>query len=79
MIQAYGLKTHIWNNNLRSVLLLVLFPVLLLGLAYAAMLIYFGLTSNMSPSEGLIFAADYDDRHVDQGAISHAFSAAACL
>ena len=59
MIQAYGLKTHIWNNNLRSVLLLVLFPVLLLGLAYAAMLIYFGLTSNMSPSEGLIFAADY--------------------
>ena len=59
MMQAYGLKTHIWNNNLRSIALLVLFPVLLLGLAYAALLIYFGLTSNMAPGEGLLFAADY--------------------
>lgn len=61
-MQAYGLKTHIWNNNLRSILLLILFPMLLLGLAYAGMLIYFGLTSNMSPGQGLVYAADYMPR-----------------
>ena len=33
MIKAYGLKTHIWNNNLRSVLLLIFFPILILLLA----------------------------------------------
>src|SRR4051812_22854957 len=32
---AIGLQTHIWNNNIRSSLLLVGFPVLLLGLVYA--------------------------------------------
>jgi heat shock protein HtpX len=32
---AYGLQTHIWNNNLKSVLLLAGFPVLLLLLMYA--------------------------------------------
>lgn len=58
MMQAYGLKTHIWNNNLRSVLLLIMFPILLLGLAYAAMLIYYGLTSEMSTGQGLAYAAD---------------------
>lgn len=59
MIQAYGLKTHIWNNNLRSILLLILFPVLLMGLAYAVLLIYFGVTSDMSAGEGLVYAADF--------------------
>lgn len=32
---AIGLQTHIWNNNIRSGLLLAGFPVLLLGLVYA--------------------------------------------
>jgi heat shock protein HtpX len=32
---AVGLQTHIWNNNLRSALLLAGFPVLLLSLVYA--------------------------------------------
>lgn len=32
---AVGLKTHIWNNNLKSLALLAGFPVLLLILAYA--------------------------------------------
>lgn len=32
---AIGLQTHIWNNNIRSALLLAGFPVLLLGLVYA--------------------------------------------
>lgn len=57
MMQAYGLKTHIWNNNLRCIILLALFPVLLLALAYALILIFAGLTSDMSTGEGLSYAA----------------------
>lgn len=34
MIQATGLQTHIWNNNLRSALLLAGFPVLLVGMIW---------------------------------------------
>jgi heat shock protein HtpX len=33
-MEAVGLQTHIWNNNLRSALLLAGFPVLLIGLVY---------------------------------------------
>ncbi len=33
-MRAVGLKTHIWNNNLRSTFLLAGFPVLLLGMIY---------------------------------------------
>ena len=58
MIKAYGLRTHIWNNNLRSILLLILFPVLLLALAYAVMLLWVGYTTDMSTGEGLAFAID---------------------
>lgn len=36
---AYGLQSHIWNNNLKSVLLLAGFPVLLLMLFYGLVLI----------------------------------------
>ena len=35
---AVGLKTHIWNNNFKSVLLLAGFPVLLVGLVWAGQL-----------------------------------------
>ena len=58
-MQAYGLKTHIWNNNLRSILLLILFPILLLGLSYAVLLIYLGVTSNLSLEEGAAAAIDF--------------------
>ncbi len=34
-MSAAGLKTHIWNNNLRSVLLLASYPLLICGLAWA--------------------------------------------
>lgn len=34
-MEAVGLQTHIWNNNLRSTLLLAGFPVLLIGLTWA--------------------------------------------
>jgi heat shock protein HtpX len=37
-VQAVGLKTHIWNNNLRSTFLLAGFPVLLILLVYTLQL-----------------------------------------
>ncbi|MES1201695.1 MAG: M48 family metallopeptidase [Pseudomonadota bacterium] len=39
---AYGLQTFIWNNNLKSVLLLLGFPVLLIVLTYGLFLLYAG-------------------------------------
>ena len=40
---AYGLQTHIWSNNWRSVLLMAGFPVLLALVEYALFLLYAGL------------------------------------
>ena len=53
---SYGLKTHIWNNNLRCILLLILFPVLLLLLAFAFVLLFTGYTQDGSSAEGLTYA-----------------------
>lgn len=54
MLQAYGLKSHIWNNNLRCIMLLILFPVLLMGLAYALLVIFIALAGDsQSPLDGL--------------------------
>ncbi|WP_323761141.1 M48 family metallopeptidase [Maricaulis sp.] len=39
---ATGLRTHIWNNNLRSVFLLAAFPVLLVAIGYALTLLMTG-------------------------------------
>ena len=39
---AVGLQTYIWNNNIRSTLLLLGFPVLLLGMVYAFVLLLMG-------------------------------------
>ncbi len=58
MMEAYGLKTHIWNNNLRSVFLLVAFPVLLLVLAYGLILLYLGFAEDMRFEQGLFYAAE---------------------
>lgn len=41
---AFGLQTHIWNNNWKTVLLMAGFPVLLLLVTYALFLLYAGLT-----------------------------------
>ncbi|MEQ1706821.1 MAG: M48 family metallopeptidase [Terricaulis sp.] len=41
---AYGLQTHIWNNNSKSVLLMLGFPVLLLLLTYGLFLLFAGLS-----------------------------------
>ena len=43
MFKAYGLQTHIWGNNSKSLLLLAGFPVLLILLTYALFLLYAGL------------------------------------
>ena len=37
---AYGLSTHIWNNRLKSILLLAGFPFLLLLIAFAFALLF---------------------------------------
>jgi len=55
---AYGLKTHIWNNNFKSVMLLILFPVLILALIYAGLLFWAGYIDGASTQEGLAFAYD---------------------
>ena len=41
-MQAVGLQTYIWNNNLRSAVLLALFPVLLTVLLFAVELVLMG-------------------------------------
>jgi heat shock protein HtpX len=43
-VQAVGLQTYIWNNNLRSIFLLAGFPLLLFLLLYAVVLILVGAT-----------------------------------
>lgn len=49
---AYGLQTHIWNNNGKSVLLMLGFPVLLLLLTYALFLLFAGFAGvSVGPNE----------------------------
>jgi heat shock protein HtpX len=42
MFQAVGLRTHIWNNNFRSLLLLAGFPLLLVLMVFAFVLFLIG-------------------------------------
>lgn len=55
---AYGLKTHIWNNNFKSIALLILFPVLILALIYACLLFWAGYIEGAGTEEGFAFAFD---------------------
>lgn len=48
---AYGLQSHIWNNNLKSGLLLAGFPVLLALLIYAFFLLIAGFASSTGSFE----------------------------
>ncbi len=58
MMGAFGLQTHIWNNNLKSAILLAGFPVLLLVLMFALSVGYVGLTQQVHGLEdGLSRAA----------------------
>ena len=57
---AFGLQTHIWNNNFKSVLLLAGFPVLLLVLTYGLSVGYVGLTQPIDGvGDGLVLAFDH--------------------
>ncbi|WP_017930391.1 M48 family metallopeptidase [Robiginitomaculum antarcticum] len=56
-LQAYGLKTHIWNNNLRCIILLCLFPVLLLAMAFAGLLLFQSFAGSGNIADGLAYAA----------------------
>jgi heat shock protein HtpX len=49
-VGAYGLQTHIWSNNTKSVLLLAGFPVLLIFLMYGLFLLFAGLA--LDPGAG---------------------------
>lgn len=57
MLTATGLRTHIWNNNLKSVILLALFPVLLLIILYAVMLLTETAAGTSGVAEGLARSA----------------------
>lgn len=46
---AYGLQTHIWSNNWKSVLLMAGFPILLILLTYALFLLFAGLSGATIP------------------------------
>lgn len=57
---AFGLQSHIWNNNLKSILLLAGFPVLLLLLLFGLTVFYVGLTTDVSSvGEGVGLALDH--------------------
>lgn len=59
LIEATGLRTHIWNNNLRSLLLLGFFPVLLLLMVYGLTIGFVGLTGDgANLGDGLNDAAE---------------------
>jgi heat shock protein HtpX len=50
-VTAIGLRTHIWNNNLKSLALLAGFPVLLFLLTYAGALVLTAYGFSESPSK----------------------------
>ncbi|MEZ5928149.1 MAG: M48 family metallopeptidase [Parvularculaceae bacterium] len=56
---AFGLQSHIWNNNFKSILLLAGFPVLLLLLMFGLNVGFVGLTADVSSlSDGVSLALD---------------------
>jgi heat shock protein HtpX len=58
-MRAYGLQTHIWDNNLKSILLLAGFPLLLLLLTYALFLLYAGLTGDFAGADAPTMAQPF--------------------
>ncbi len=60
---AFGLQTHIWNNNLKSVVLLAGFPILLMLLLYGLSVGYVGVTAPVDNiGEGMVLALDHMTR-----------------
>lgn len=48
---AYGLQSHIWSNNSKSLLLMAGFPLLLAVLTYGLFLLYAGLSGESAPAQ----------------------------
>lgn len=60
---AFGLQSHIWNNNLKSVLLLAGFPLLLLVLLFGLNVFFVAATTEVhSVGEGIALALQYMGR-----------------
>ena len=55
MLGSYGLRTYIWNNRLKSLVLLAGFPVLLLLLCFGFALVISAL-NNPDVGEGIVYA-----------------------
>lgn len=62
---AIGLKTHIWNNNIRSMALIGFYPFLMAGLVWAACFVtgyflYYGTAGNtaLTTQQSINFASD---------------------
>lgn len=61
MFGAAGLRTHIWNNNLRSLILLAGFPVLLIMIGFAITLVWMGVSGDgFDTAKGDVTAAALD-------------------
>jgi heat shock protein HtpX len=62
IMTAYGLQTHIWNNNGRSLLLMAGFPLLLLLVTYGLFLLFAGFSGMSAGKDAtighFIWAAD---------------------
>ena len=60
MMGAFGLQSHIWSNNLKSVLLLAGFPMLLLLLLFGLTVGFVGLAEDtLSVQDGIALALDH--------------------
>jgi len=55
-LAVQGLKTHIRNNNLKSMILLALYPVLILGMVWACAYIIFGLQTDYNSGAPVLSA-----------------------
>ena len=49
LASSVGLKTHIWNNNFRSILLLTLYPLVLLAMLWGAGAVIGGMGAHPDP------------------------------
>ncbi len=56
-MRAYGLQSHIWNNNLKSAILLAGFPVLLCILIYALLLLGVGVSGSYGSIDNALVQA----------------------
>lgn len=55
-LKSVGLKTHIWNNNLKSMILLIAYPFLLIGIVWACAAAVGGLSSGAQNGFAPVFA-----------------------